>query len=389
MNKDLEKLESEILQNPFDASLRESYAKALTDNNDIEKSLQQWEILSQQFSDNADYIKKISKLKDILSESYQVSDDTSNVKHLKLVEGKEPALAEHNIVNLSRPNKVRFVDIAGMDEIKKVIRRRIIDPFKNPGLFQKFKRNAGGGVLLFGPPGCGKTMIAKAIASECEATFLSIGISDILNMYIGESESNLANVFEQARNSTPSVIFFDELDALAYSRSKANSDHTRTLVNEFLAQLDGLAGENEKVLILGATNMPWDIDDAMKRPGRFARQIFLPPPDLTALSEMLEIKLREVPCENIDFKKIASKCNKFSGADIDGLIELAKDNTIDDIMESGNERKLNEDDLLTSIDEITPSTLEWLQTARNLIKYANASGAYKDVAKYIKTSGSL
>jgi SpoVK/Ycf46/Vps4 family AAA+-type ATPase len=159
------------------------------------------------------------------------------------------------------------------------------------------------------------------------------------------------------------------------------------LVNEFLNQLDGLSGNNEQVLILGATNMPWDVDDAMKRPGRFDRQIFVPPPDKDALAEMLETKLREVPCGDINFQKVASLCQKLSGADMDGLIEMAKDEVLDRIMDSGNEDELQEQDLLTALENVTPSALEWLQTARNLIKYANASGAYKDVAAYLKKSG--
>jgi transitional endoplasmic reticulum ATPase len=304
-----------------------------------------------------------------------------------VVDGNKLPREQHNVVNHSSTNKVRFVDIAGMQDIKKIIRRRIIDPFVNPGLFQKFRRKAGGGVLLYGPPGCGKTMIARAIATECKASFHSVGISDILNMYIGQSESNLGNIFMQARNNAPAVLFFDELDALAYSRSKANSDHTRTLVNEFLSQLDGLTGENDRVLILGATNMPWDVDDAMKRPGRFDRQFFVPPPDQEAVAEMLSVKLREVPCESIDYLQIARQCKQFSGADIDGLIEVSKDLVLDDIMESGQERKISQQDLQDAIGEVTPTTIEWLQTAVNLVKYANAAGSYKDVAKYLKAHG--
>ena len=134
-------------------------------------------------------------------------------------------------------------------------------------------------------------MMAKAIATECEASFHAVGISDVLNMWIGESERQLAAIFEKARADTPSVLFFDELDALAYARSKASHEHTRTLVNEFLAQLDGLGRDNDKLLVLAATNMPWDVDAAMKRPGRFDRQIFVPPPDEEARAEMLKIKL--------------------------------------------------------------------------------------------------
>ena len=382
----LEEYEKQLLINPFDQNIRVDYAKALEAQGLLDKSIQQWELLIQQFPNNQEYRDTLAVLVSAKKDKEDASNKTSNVRKLKLVEGREPS-NEHNIVSLSHPDKVRFADIAGMKEIKKVIRRRIVDPFVNPSLFQKFKRKAGGGVLLYGPPGCGKTMIAKAIATECKATFHSVGISDILTMYIGESEYNLAQIFEQARHTTPAVLFFDELDALAYSRSKARSDHTRTLVNEFLNQLDGLSGDNQQLLILGATNMPWDVDDAMKRPGRFDRQIFVPPPDEEALAEMLETKLREVPCDEINFSDIAQRCTKFSGADMDGLIEQAKDSVLDDIMETGSERSLSQADLINVLDEVTPSALEWLQTARNLIKYANASGSYKDVAKYMKSIG--
>ena len=382
-------LESQVNSNPFDEELRAKLAAALEEDGQNERAIEQYKLLAQQFSHNENYQLSLKRLSELENETQEPKSSAQKVLSggFKVIEGNREVNEEHNVVNLSSANKVRFVDIAGMKDVKKVIRRRIIDPFANPGLFQKFKRKAGGGVLLYGPPGCGKTMIARAIATECNASFHSIGISDILNMYVGQSESNLANIFAQARNSTPAVLFFDELDALAYSRSKANSDSTRTLVNEFLSQLDGLNGENEKVLILGATNMPWDVDDAMKRPGRFDRLFFVPPPDAEAIAEMLEVKLREIPCEEINFNLIAQRCKQFSGADIDGLIELAKDNVLDDIMDSGTERKLQQKDLEESVGEVTASTIEWLQTAVNLVKYANAAGAYKDVAKYLKSHG--
>jgi transitional endoplasmic reticulum ATPase len=383
MQGELQQIEQALLRNPFDQSLRENYAEKLLAASNYAMSIEQWTLLLQQDANNAHYQEKLELTKNKLLESQIPAEGD---KKFKVIDSNYIP-PQHNIINLARADKIRFIDIAGMAEIKKVIKRRIIDPFINPSLFDRFKRKAGGGVLLYGPPGCGKTMMAKAIATECKASFQTVGISDILNMYIGASESNLANVFEQARNNTPAVLFFDELDALAYSRSKATNDHTRTLVNEFLSQLDGLTGQNDKVLVLGATNMPWDIDDAMKRPGRFDRQIFVPPPDEIALREMLRIKLREVPCDTIDFDKIARQCNRLSGADVDGLIELAKDHVLDDIMDNGNERQLNESDLLRAVEEIEPSTIEWLQTARNLVKYANASASYKDVAIYLKSCG--
>jgi len=388
MANQLESLRERLVNEPFNQELRKQYAQLLFNEGQFNESLTQWQLLLQSDNSNQEYLETINRIQAHLNADHPGDDagePDPKVRKLKLVQGSGGHHDMGNVVSHSRTDKVRFVDIAGMADLKKLVRRRIIDPFINPGLFQKFKRKAGGGVLLYGPPGCGKTMMARAIATECKASFNAVGISDILNMYIGESESNLSSIFDRARSETPAVLFFDELDALAYSRSKANSDHTRTLVNEFLNQLDGVSGNNEQILILGATNMPWDVDDAMKRPGRFDRQIFVPPPDTEAIAEMLKIKLRDVPCDEFDAQKIAAQCEHFSGADIDGLIEYAKDLVLDDIMDNDNERDLSEADLLDAAHHVTPSTTDWLKTARNLVKYGNAGGMYKEVEQYLRS----
>jgi SpoVK/Ycf46/Vps4 family AAA+-type ATPase len=239
-------------------------------------------------------------------------------------------------------------------------------------------------LLLYGPPGCGKTLMARAIATECDATFIPVGISDILSMWIGQSEGNLAALFDKARSYRPAVLFFDELDALAYSRSKAQSDHTRSTVNEFLNQLDGMGGDNEHVLILAATNMPWDVDPAMKRPGRFDRSIFVPPPDAASRAEMFRTKLVDVPIGELDYQSLAKVSEYASGADVDGIIDEAKDRVLADIMDGGEERVITQQDLLAAAGEIEPSTLDWLRTARNLVKYGGSDRSYKDVEAYLK-----
>jgi SpoVK/Ycf46/Vps4 family AAA+-type ATPase len=180
------------------------------------------------------------------------------------------------------------------------------------------------------------------------------------------------------------VLFFDELDALGFSRSKAVSEHSRQVVNEFLSQLDGFDGNNEQVLILAATNMPWDVDSAMKRPGRFARQIFVAPPDEVARARIVELALEGVPCEAVDSPAIAAATPHFSGADIAGVVELAKEFVLEEHITSGVDRPVRQADLLRAVKSSKASTLDWLRTARNLVKYAGADDSYGDVDGYLK-----
>lgn len=300
------------------------------------------------------------------------------------VVGGGTAAADVRAIQQVSEEKVRFSSIVGMEELKKTIRLKIIEPYLNPGLFARFRMGSGGGLLLYGAPGCGKTMLARAVANECSAAFVPVGISDVLNMYVGESERNLAAMFDKARSQAPAVLFFDELDALAYARSKSQGNTTRTVVNEFLSQLDGIGRENRGVLVLAATNMPWDVDGAMKRPGRFSRQVFVPPPDAAARAEMLRIKLTGVPAEaDLSLDAVARRAEHYSGADIDGLIELAKESALHDSL-GGQERGLTAADFDAALERMQPSTLDWLRTVRNVVKYAGDDGSYKDVEQYLK-----
>jgi len=406
MEPSIEELEKKLLNDPFNHELRLGYALRLQDQGDWKESLNQFELLIKQKLESAVIYTGIALCllylgrKDEAVAQYSMAKKYENFKpqpnleklmlkvrsagpDLRVIEGQAGAA----VVTMLRPEdkeKIGFKDITGMDGLKKILRLQIIEPFLRPGIFKRFKKKAGGGILLYGPPGCGKTMIAKAIATECKAYFISVGISDVLNLWIGESERNLADIFEKARAHKPSLLFFDELDALAYSRSKSNSHHSRTVVNEFLAQLDGIDSQNDQLLILAASNMPWDIDPAMKRPGRFSRQIFVPPPDTEARSQMLRLKLDGVPCGRISYSNLAQMTNNCSGADIDGIIDQAKEFALMDILDSGKERNLEQEDLLKAVNGYNPSTIDWLKTARNLVKYAGADDSYRDVEKYLK-----
>ena len=407
-------LEQQLLREPFNAALRARYAAVLLDAGEADSALEQATLLLQQRAQDAQaavlaarallalerreealqrYVAARSlegfephaALDALLEQARPAAAAPAPVSpRLHLVGSESAGAAQVRSIQQVSEEKVRFSSIVGMDELKKTIRLKIIEPYLNPGLFARFRMGGGGGILLYGPPGCGKTMLARAVANECNAAFLSVGISDVLAMWLGESERNLAAMFEKARAQAPCVLFFDELDALAYARSKAPSSSARTVVNEFLSQLDGLGRDNRGVLVLAATNMPWDVDGAMKRPGRFARQIFVPPPDQAARHEMLRSKLTGLPLDDrLDLARWAERCRHFSGADIDGLIELAKERALADGL-AGTERGLDDADFEAALSQLQPSTLDWLRTVRNVVKYAGDDGSYKDVERYLR-----
>jgi len=295
----------------------------------------------------------------------------------------EPALA----VAPDLP-RVTFADVGGLANVKEQIRRRIILPFLKPSLFERFKRRAGGGILLYGAPGCGKTLLARATAGECDARFFNVAISDILDMYIGESEAKLHAIFEKARASAPAVLFFDEIEALGGKRDARHDHAALRLVSQFLAEMDGFTQANASVLVLGATNLPWGVDPAFRRTGRFDRFLFVPPPDRAARKAILDIHLRDRPIDpKTDASSLASRTSGFSGADLLGLVDAAADAAIDDSLESGPEVPIAPRHFERALGEIKPTTLEWLTTARNHARYANEGGQYDDVLDFLTRHG--
>lgn len=284
--------------------------------------------------------------------------------------------------------RVRFADVGGLDDVKQQVRRRIITPFQKPSLFDRFRRRAGGGILMYGPPGCGKTLLARATAGECGAKFFNVAIEDVLDMYIGESERKLHAIFDEARRNAPAVLFFDEIEALGGRRQHTREATSSKLVSQFLSELDGFAQNNHGVLILGATNVPWSVDAAFRRPGRFDRVQFVPPPDAPARQDILDKLLHDRPLERpIDTAALARRTSGFSGADLRHLVETAIDEAIEASLQSGGEVPLQQAHLDRALQDVKPTTLEWLTTARNYARYANEGGQYDDVLEFLKKHG--
>jgi SpoVK/Ycf46/Vps4 family AAA+-type ATPase len=288
-------------------------------------------------------------------------------------------------VEIERP-KTSFADVGGMDGVKEQIELKIIAPIKHPDLYKAYGKKTGGGILMYGPPGCGKTYLARATAGEIKAAFISVGINEVLDMWIGTSERNLHALFEEARTNTPCVLFFDEVDALGASRTDMRQHAGRQLINQFLAEMDGVETSNEGVLILAATNAPWHLDSAFRRPGRFDRILFVPPPDLDARATILELQCKGKPTEKMDYKAVAKKTEHFSGADLKAVVDIAIEKKLTNAMKEGTPRPLTTDDLVAAAKVHKPTTREWFATARNYALYSNQGGAYDEVTNYMRAA---
>ncbi|MEU6723221.1 AAA family ATPase [Nonomuraea wenchangensis] len=282
--------------------------------------------------------------------------------------------------------RTTFADVAGMDAVKESLRVKLLLPLQQPELFAAYGKRAGGGVLLYGPPGAGKTHLARAAAGELGAAFISVGLADILDMYIGSSERNLRATFDLARRNRPCVLFFDEVDALAARRSDARNTHNRQIVNQFLAELDGVdQNANEGVLVLAATNAPWYIDVAFRRPGRFDQLVFVPPPDAGARAAILRILCRDKPVAELDFDAVARATEHMVGADLKGVVDRAVEVKLHESMRAGHPIPMTTMDLLAAAKAARPTAVrEWMATARNYVLHSNESGAWDDLLPWVK-----
>lgn len=279
---------------------------------------------------------------------------------------------------------IAFRDVGGMEHLKEEIRMKVIAPMQNADLFRAYGKSVGGGILMYGPPGCGKTHIARATAGESEAAYIPVGIHEVLDMWIGSSERNLHALFEQGRRNTPCVLFFDEVDALGASRADMRRSGGRHLINQFLSELDGVKSSNEGLVILAATNAPWHLDSAFRRPGRFDRIIFVPPPDGSARGEILKVHLKGKPVGVVDYGAVAAKTAGFSGADMKALVDRAAEEKLKEAMAKGRTVELTGKDLLRAAKKVKATTKEWLTSARNHALYANESGMYDEILDYLK-----
>jgi len=295
-----------------------------------------------------------------------------------------PRIANENVASRFEPLApemvdAKFEDVAGLEEVKKILNEDVILPFVHPEVYHRFQVKSGGGVLLYGPPGCGKTFVARAIASQLGAAFYSVNPADIKSSASGETERRIQELFQTAALHEKVVIFFDEIDALLSRRGarKINA------VTQFLALSDGLLKIENCTLLIGATNKPWSVDEAALRPGRFSNQIYVGLPDREARKAIIQTHLRNTPQEEILISdQIITFTDGYSGADLSHVSKVASKLALNRQLESGKDEQICSADLLQAIQEtpqsVFPELLEeytdWLKTSRPIDSDMDAGG---------------
>lgn len=303
------------------------------------------------------------------------------VTPLRLVEG---GLAQGSWT--AETTTLKLADVAGMEQVKRRLNLAFLAPLRNPEMMKMYGKSLRGGLMLYGPPGCGKTFIARATAGEMGARFVSISLSDVLDMYLGQSERNLHEIFETARRNAPCVLFFDEIDALGRKRSQMRNSAGRDSVNQLLAELDSVGNDNQGVFVLAATNHPWDVDTALRRPGRLDRTLLVLPPDMPARETIMRYHLSTKPTEELDLPWLASKTEGYSGADLAHLCESAAELAMEDSMTTGNPRPVRQADFKNALKDVKPSTRPWFETARNYAMFSNEGGTYDELLDYLRAA---
>ena len=279
---------------------------------------------------------------------------------------------------------VTFADVGGMEELKEEIRLKITYPLQFPDLYKAYGRKTGGGILIYGPPGCGKTLILRAVAGEVPCNYLSVGLHEIFDPYFGSTERNLHQIFETARANAPCVLVFDDIDSLAMDRRQIRESQMRNLVNQFLHEMDGIRSENQRILVIGATNQPWALDPAFRRPGRFDQAIFVAPPDAPARAQIIELLAKDKPIAEFDTTELIEATNGFSGADLKWVFDRAAELALSAAIHTSQPVPITLELLLAVAKAHSPSTQEWFEGVRTHAQSQEGPNSiFNDMRKFL------
>lgn len=341
--------------------------------------------LSREVSMN-DFLAVLNKRKATLEAWYKLAEkQIKNSGEISLYEDLARDILRHagGVDHAVKPNTT-FKDVADLIKVKERINKNIVYPLMKPELAAKFGKEVGGGILLFGPPGCGKTYIAKAAAGECNASFFNVKITDILAGNEGESELRIKSIFERAINNTPAILFFDEIDAVARMRDSKTSESGKRLVNQFLTEMDGF--ESKKgVMIIASTNTPWDVDPALRRAGRFTEQVYVPPPDRQTREEIFRIHTKNKPIsKDVDFERLARITEGYASSDIKAICDHALEIPWEEAFHGGSEREANVGDFLKVISDRKSSLPAWFNLAEKQVHESGETELYQDLLEDIK-----
>lgn len=326
-----------------------------------------------------------SKFSEAEKELKQMQDEEKRQTELK-----EESLNQPTAITLS---KYKLSQLAGMKEVKDVLTTHILYPIKHKKMAEEYGKKFSGGLILYGPPGCGKSFAIDVIASEAGVKIIKTSVSRILNKWVGNSEKNLSNIFEEARNNQPCIIQFDEIEALGGKRENMDQHWQKVLTNQFLLEMDRIEKDEEQIFVIGSTNQPWDVDQALKRTGRFDNIVFVGPPDAEARIELFKIYTKDLKkLGKINFKELAKLTQGLSCANIKTVCKKVKDLVWKEAVETKSDKKIENEDFVKVIEKECSDIKEWMETAKQYSASGLFKETYKDLVEHLekenKNSGS-
>ena len=279
-------------------------------------------------------------------------------------------------------------DVGGMPAIKRWLSTAFLSPLRDPRMRRLFGRSLRGGLLMYGPPGCGKTFLARAVAGELEAGFLQIDLGHVVDMWLGYSRRSIHEIFETARTSAPCLLYLDQLDAIGPRRAGRRHSIGRGVVDQLVAELYSASEEHEGVFVVAATEHPWDVDSLLRRPGLLDHRLLVLPPDRKAREAIICSVLDGRPlAEDLDVTALATRTDRYSATDLAQLCESAAAAALEASIVSNSSRPIALADFTRGLHEIRPSTPPWFELARDYARFAAEPGSYDDLVAYLRANG--